>query len=85
MPTYEYKCLKCKKSFDQLQRMTEKPLTKCIYCKGKVERQIGAGSGLIFKGTGFYITDYKKTTSPDASKKTASEPPKKAPKASDGA
>lgn len=60
MPTYEYRCLKCKKNFDYLQKMSDKPLTKCVHCKGKVERLISAGSGLIFKGTGFYITDYKK-------------------------
>ncbi len=69
MPTYEYKCLKCKKSFDQLQSMKDAPLKTCIYCKGKVERQIGGGAGLIFKGTGFYITDYKnKSTSGDSKK-----------------
>ena len=62
MPTYEYLCLKCGKKFDKLQSMTEKPLKQCVYCKGKVERQIGAGAGLIFKGTGFYITDYKKSS-----------------------
>ena len=60
MPTYEYQCLKCKKHFEQLQKMSDAPLKKCARCGGKVERQIGAGSGLIFKGSGFYITDYKK-------------------------
>lgn len=59
MPTYEYQCLKCKKKFDQLQKMSDPHLKKCIYCKGKVERLIGTGTGLIFKGSGFYITDYK--------------------------
>ena len=61
MPTYEYKCLKCKKKFERLQRMSDEPIKKCVYCSGKVERLIGAGVGLIFKGTGFYITDYKKS------------------------
>lgn len=60
MPNYDYKCLKCKKKFEQFQRMSDKPLAKCIYCKGRVERLIGAGAGLIFKGSGFYATDYKK-------------------------
>ncbi len=60
MPTYEYKCLKCKKKFDHFQSMTDKLLTKCIHCRGKVERLIGAGAGIIFKGSGFYATDYKK-------------------------
>lgn len=63
MPTYEYQCLKCKKHFDKLQSMNDKPLKSCIYCKGKVERLIGGGAGLIFKGTGFYITDYKNKSS----------------------
>ena len=59
MPTYEYHCLKCGKKFDYFQKMSDKPITRCIRCRGKVERLIGAGAGLIFKGTGFYITDYK--------------------------
>ena len=63
MPTYEYECLKCKKRFDQLQKMTEAPLKKCIFCHGKVLRLIGAGTGLIFKGSGFYVTDYKNKSS----------------------
>jgi putative FmdB family regulatory protein len=78
MPTYEYRCLKCKKKFDQMQKMSDPPLKKCVYCKGKVERLIGAGAGLIFKGSGFYITDYKKA-SPSRDSKDA--PPPKADKA----
>lgn len=81
MPTYEYKCAKCKKTFEQTQRMSDKALTRCIYCKGKVERLIGAGSGLIFKGTGFYVTDYKKSSPSDSGKKSSSEPKKEGPKA----
>lgn len=68
MPTYEYLCLKCGTRFDKLQSITEAPLKKCESCGGKVERQIGSGSGLIFKGSGFYITDYKRRSSPDGSK-----------------
>ena len=63
MPTYEYLCLKCKKKFEQLQSIKEAPLKKCPKCGGKAERQIGGGAGLIFKGTGFYITDYKNKAS----------------------
>lgn len=59
MPTYEYECTKCKERFDLFQRMTEKPLQKCRFCGGKVRRLIGAGAGLIFKGSGFYATDYR--------------------------
>lgn len=74
MPTYDYKCHKCKKNFEKLQRITEAPLKKCPFCQGKVERLIGAGSGLIFKGTGFYITDYKKNSSSNASSAKADKP-----------
>ncbi len=69
MPTYEYKCLKCRKKFDQLQKITADPLKKCIFCGGKVERLISAGTGLIFKGSGFYITDYKNKSSSSAGDK----------------
>ena len=77
MPTYEYQCLKCKKKFDQQQKITATVLKKCIYCSGKVERLISAGTGFIFKGSGFYATDYKKkspagagTTAPASGGKT---------------
>ena len=62
MPTYEYSCLKCGKEFETFQPMKDAPLKVCT-CgkKGKVRRKIGGGAGLIFKGSGFYITDYKKT------------------------
>lgn len=69
MPNYDYKCLKCKKKFEQFQRMSDKPLAKCIYCKGRVQRLIGAGAGLIFKGSGFYATDYKKKKPSESSPK----------------
>ena len=81
MPTYEYQCLKCKKRFDHLQKITDDPLKRCIHCGGRVERLISAGTGLIFKGTGFYITDYKKKSPADAgttkteSKKEKTEKP----------
>ena len=71
MPTYEYLCQKCKKRFEKLQSMKDEPLKKCIHCGGKVERQIGAGSGLIFKGSGFYITDYKNKGGKSEPKKDA--------------
>ena len=80
MPTYDYRCLKCKKTFEKLQRMSEKPLRACIYCKGKVERLIGAGAGLIFKGSGFYQTDYK--NKPAADKPAAPKPDASAAKKS---
>lgn len=64
MPTYEYECSKCGKKFDLFQPMKDDPIKKCPSCKGKVDRLLGRGSGIIFKGTGFYETDYKKKTPP---------------------
>ena len=60
MPTYDYECLKCKKTFEAFQKMSDEPLKQCPDCQGQVKRLIGSGSGLIFKGKGFYSTDYKK-------------------------
>jgi len=66
LPTYEYKCLDCGNLFEQFQRITEEPIKECPKCKGNVKRLIGAGVGPIFKGSGFYQTDYKtKSGSPD--------------------
>lgn len=64
MPTYEYKCSKCDYTFEEFQIMSDKPLKKCPKCKkNKIERLIGSGGAVIFKGTGFYATDYKKPVS----------------------
>ncbi len=60
MPTYEYKCDKCGHYFEQFQSITAKPLRKCPECgKPSLKRLIGTGAGLIFKGSGFYATDYR--------------------------
>ena len=67
MPTYEYECAKCKKTFELVQSMKDNSLKTCpknlcrqkTWGKGPVKRKIGAGAGLIFKGSGFYITDYR--------------------------
>ncbi len=59
MPTYEYECKKCKKRFEIFQNITAKPLKKCQDCGGSLKRLIGSGSGIIFKGSGFYATDYR--------------------------
>jgi len=61
MPTYEYECEKCGNKFEKFQNMTDNPLKKCPKCNGPVKRLIGRGAGIIFKGSGFYATDYKKT------------------------
>jgi putative FmdB family regulatory protein len=59
MPTYEYRCTACKYTFEAFQPMTADPLTECPQCKGNIKRMIGTGAGPIFKGSGFYQTDYK--------------------------
>jgi putative FmdB family regulatory protein len=68
MPTYEYECEKCGKKFDLFQSMKDDPIKKCPDCKGKVHRLLGGGSGIIFKGSGFYETDYKKKPAPSCDK-----------------
>jgi len=61
MPTYDYACPKCGHAFEQFQSMKDEPLKKCPKCKKTgLKRLVGGGAGLIFKGSGFYITDYKK-------------------------
>lgn len=57
MPTYEYRC-KNGHEFEVFQRMSEPPVEKCIHCGAHAERLLSSGAGLIFKGSGFYITDY---------------------------
>ena len=60
MPTYEYKCSACGHAFEQFQSMTAAPVKRCPHCgKAKVKRLLGTGAGIIFKGSGFYITDYR--------------------------
>ncbi|MDE0426836.1 zinc ribbon domain-containing protein [Candidatus Poribacteria bacterium] len=74
MPTYEYKCLACDNQFERFQGITAPPLEECPECHGKVKRLIGAGAGLIFKGSGFYITDYRSEGYKESAKKDKSEP-----------
>jgi len=74
MPTYEYECDKCAKRFDLFQSMTAKPLAKCPKCGGKATRLLGTGSGIIFKGTGFYHTDYKNKGSSLSAKESCDKP-----------
>ena len=59
MPTYDYKCTECNHAFEMFQMMTAEPITNCPECDGIVKRLIGTGAGPIFKGSGFYQTDYK--------------------------
>lgn len=85
MPTYEYACTSCGHAFERFESITAKPNKSCPQCKKKkAERQISAGGGLLFKGSGFYITDYKKSGSGGGTK-TETKPAKSEPKTcSDG-
>ena len=74
MPTYEYKCEKCGHRFERLQGITDEPLKKCPECGGKIKRMISAGAGIIFKGNGFYQTDYKNAASKDKNKPSEDKP-----------
>jgi len=75
MPTYDYKCSDCKYTFEYFQPMSSQPLTECPKCKGTLKRIIGTGSSPIFKGSGFYQTDYKaKPTQNTKSEKPAIPP-----------
>ena len=60
MPTYDYICIDCSHEFEEFQKMTDPVIKTCPKCGGKVKRKISGGAGLLFKGDGFYITDYKK-------------------------
>jgi putative FmdB family regulatory protein len=61
MPTYDYQCRACGHTFDELQSFSAPPLTKCPACKkNKLERLFGGGGAIIFKGSGFYETDYRR-------------------------
>ena len=77
MPTYHYVCRKCGHDFEYFQSMKDAPLTVCPkercarkpWAKGRVDRQVSGGAGLIFKGSGFYITDYRSEGYKQAAKK----------------
>ena len=73
MPTYEYACQACGHRFEEFQSITAKPTKKCPQCKKlKVQRLISAGAGFIFKGSGFYITDYRSDSYKSAAKSDSS-------------
>lgn len=88
MPTYDYECEKCRKKFELFQSMKDDALKTCPqskcrmkkWGKGKVRRLLGTGAGLIFKGSGFYITDYRSEGYKQAAKKDSGESSKPAAK-----
>lgn len=83
MPTYDYQCAKCKQTFEAFQSMKDEPFRTCPknlcrlpkWGRGKVKRLLGTGAGLIFKGSGFYITDYRSPSYKEAAKKESGSPP----------
>jgi len=92
MPTYEYACSFCGHAFELFQSITATPLEKCPKCRKKTQRLLGSGSAVIFKGSGFYETDYKRKkpagdsekkdqpkTEPGQEKKPAAKPPSQKP------
>ncbi|OGW86928.1 MAG: FmdB family transcriptional regulator [Omnitrophica bacterium RIFCSPHIGHO2_02_FULL_46_11] len=87
MPTYEYECEKCGHRFEKFQSITAERVKTCPQCQGKVKRLIGGGAGILFKGSGFYQTDYRSSSyqkKAEADKKPAApaNPPAKPDKSS---
>ena len=81
MPLYEYRCKKCKKKIEVLQKINSEPLAQCLYCQGPVEKLISVSS-FQFKGSGWYITDYKNKNKSQPKEKTEPKAvsPEKKPK-----
>jgi putative FmdB family regulatory protein len=69
MPTYEYQCRSCAHRFEAVQCITAPPRTRCPHCGKKVDRLISAGAGFLFKGSGFYTTDYRSKPYAEAAKR----------------
>ncbi|MFH0925208.1 MAG: FmdB family zinc ribbon protein [bacterium] len=84
MPTYEYECKSCSHKFEKFQNMSDEPIKDCPQCGKEVTRLIRGGTGVIFKGSGFYATDYKNKHTPDKPCCGAEEKCDKPPCGSDG-
>ncbi len=82
MPTYDYECARCGHVFEKFQRMSDPPAKRCPKCRGKVNRRLGAGAGVLFKGSGFYATDYRSETYKKAAKSETSDSSKASEKPS---
>ncbi len=82
MPTYDYYCASCKHTFERFEPIGDEGAKACPQCgKKKAKRRLGTGAGLIFKGSGFYVTDYKsKASAADTTAKKAAEKPKESAK-----
>ncbi len=72
MPTYDYQCTKCGHRFELFQSIKAEPAKACPICQGPVERLLGKGGGMIFKGSGFYITDYRSQSYTEKAKQETS-------------
>ena len=81
MPTYEYECEKCGHRFELFQSMKDAPKKRCPKCKGKLRRLVGTGAGMIFKGSGFYVTDYRSDSYKSQKKNESGDSPKVKPEA----
>jgi putative FmdB family regulatory protein len=84
MPTYEYECRSCSHTFEAFQTMSEAPLSDCPSCGGAVRRLIGGGTGIIFKGSGFYVNDSRKSGTGRAASPAADAAKKEAPSTTAG-
>jgi putative FmdB family regulatory protein len=73
MPTYEYECEKCGHRFEVFQSMTEPHRKRCPKCRGKVRRLVSGGAGIVFKGSGFYATDYRSSSYKEQKRKESGE------------
>lgn len=80
MPHYDYECTKCRRKFEIEQKISDPPRQRCPHCRGKVFRVITGGCGVILKGNGFYVTDYR---SSEYKKQAAADKAPKAPTKSD--
>ncbi len=86
MPTYDYACRACGHTFEEFQGISEPLLRKCPACRRlELERLIGSGAGIVFKGSGFYETDYKRAGSKDGKDGSSSSAPAAKPSGKDGA
>ena len=81
MPTYQYKCPSCGYEFEEFQKMSDPPIEICPNCKGHTHRIVSGGIGFLFKGSGFYITDYRSKSYSESQQKERNENP--APKSGD--
>jgi putative FmdB family regulatory protein len=80
MPTYDYQCDACNHTFEEFQSFSEKPLKKCPQCKkSKLRRLLGTGAAIIFKGAGFYQTDYRSESYKNAAKADEAKPAESKP------